>query len=115
MARYPISNFLIAHRKKWGLSQRELAALLGVSRQAISNYELEVRPIPAKIILAAELLFGEPFHEVFPKLYEDIEDEIGARAMALQKKYEGRTDASSRRKFRFFAAIPLRLRDKDES
>jgi transcriptional regulator with XRE-family HTH domain len=110
MSKNRLSSYLVTHRKKWGLNQSELGALLGLSRQAISNYELEIRPVPAELIVASELLFGEPFFEVFPAFSEAIEDDIGARALALEAKLLRRTDAKSLKKLALLSGIPGRVR-----
>lgn len=64
-----IGERILLHRKRLGLSQEELAARLGVSRQAVSKWELGVStPEPENIIALArifgittdELLTGQP-------------------------------------------------------
>lgn len=64
-----IGERIFLHRKRLGLSQEELAARLGVSRQAVSKWELGTStPEPENIIALArifgittdELLMGQP-------------------------------------------------------
>lgn len=64
-----IGERIFQHRKRLGLSQEELAARLGVSRQAVSKWELGTStPEPENIIALArifgittdELLMGQP-------------------------------------------------------
>jgi DNA-binding XRE family transcriptional regulator len=43
-------------RRKWGLSQDELAKALGVFRVSVSRWETETRAIPSFLPLALEAL-----------------------------------------------------------
>lgn len=108
MSRHP-SNRLRAHRKKWELTQRELGLLLGVSDGSVSDYELNRRTVPAAVLIAAELIFGKPIINLFPALVETVEDGLGAHALSLYQKLEGRTDAKSKRKLELISGIPDRL------
>ncbi|MDD2901560.1 MAG: helix-turn-helix transcriptional regulator [Syntrophales bacterium] len=43
-------------RRKWGLSQDDLARRLGVFRESVSRWETEARAIPSFLPLALEAL-----------------------------------------------------------
>lgn len=72
-----IANYLRSHRKKSGLSQSELAHIVGYDTQApISEHERSVT-IPALLIaLSYEIVFRVPISEMFPGLYGAVEERI---------------------------------------
>jgi hypothetical protein len=51
-----------------------------------------------KIALGFEVIFGVPPQEMFPGLYEHIEETIMARAARLHDQLDGKTDRKSVRK-----------------
>lgn len=54
------ANRLLQYRKKMNLSQEELAAKIGVSRQAVSKWErAEASPDTDNLILLADCKFSE--------------------------------------------------------
>lgn len=61
-----IGERIFQHRKRLGLSQEELAARLGVSRQAVSKWELGTSTPEPENIIALARIFGittdEPTH-----------------------------------------------------
>src|SRR5258707_485568 len=98
MDRHRLRTYLRALRLQSGLSQLELAALVGVHCDSISDYERERRAIPAKLIIAGEILFGLPAAELFPAFYKDVEDQISANALALYDTLLGKEDEVSAKK-----------------
>lgn len=92
-------SYLRARRKALGLSQRELAALLGVSRSAITKAESAARRPPLKLLIVAELLFAEAGADLFPSVYEDVETALRARAAALLADLPGTRSADPFRAF----------------
>ncbi len=74
-----IANRLVELRKKKGMSQEELAAKLGLSRQAVSKWErAEASPDTDNLICLAKL-YGVSLDELLEtdKSVEDIIDEAG--------------------------------------
>ena len=55
---------LTALRKKKGLSQLELAEVLGVSRQAVSRWEVGASAPGMENLLALSRLYGVPLDEL---------------------------------------------------
>jgi transcriptional regulator with XRE-family HTH domain len=66
-------NNLLAHRKRWALSQPALAKLLGVSAVALSRYATRNRAPHLRIDLGLEVVFGVPARALFPDRYADVE------------------------------------------
>jgi len=77
-------SYIRANRRRWGLSQAELALLLGLSgAQAVSHIELAKRAPNARAIIGCTLIFGMPAPELLPTFHRDVEDGIVVAAQAL--------------------------------
>jgi hypothetical protein len=91
---YP--NYLRLHRKAWFLSQEELAMLFeNVSEASISRFELGQETPRAEVLLGYEIAFGDTPKKLYPKLHEELEDEIMRRAAKLDKALAGKEDTRS--------------------
>jgi transcriptional regulator with XRE-family HTH domain len=98
MAKLP--NYLRAHRKRLGLSQTDLAYLLGVESGAkVCRYERFNRLPGLETILAYSAIFRRNPSELFAGLHDRIEYEIAQRAEALlaQAKKEKATGQNVRK------------------
>jgi len=79
-----LPNYLRTHRKQLGLSQDEVAYLLGaVSGAKVSRYERFARGASLETALACEAIFKRQASELFVGLYQKIEKEVAARAKTL--------------------------------
>lgn len=77
---------LRAYRKSSGLSQRELAVLLGLRSQGlIAEFESGKKQPGIKALIACELVFGQPIRMIFPRLNSKVASEVHKRASLLQK------------------------------
>lgn len=110
MPRRRPNSYLKTNRLKAALSQAELGKLLGFTADAVSKYELEQRGISAKVLIATEIIFGASAADLFPALYEAVEEELGPRALSLHGALAGREDPASKKKRALIEAIPARLR-----
>jgi transcriptional regulator with XRE-family HTH domain len=81
-------NNVLAHRKRWALSQRALAKLLGVSAVALSRYERRNRAPHLRLALGLEVVFGVPARALFPDRYAEVEAAIIRRAASLSIRLE---------------------------
>ena len=82
-----LANYLRRHRKQIGLSQDDIASLLGQhSGAVVSRYERFEREPTLRTALAFEVIFGTPVRELFAGLYEDVEARVEPRARALNEK-----------------------------
>lgn len=97
-----LSNYLLSNRKRLALSQDEVAFLLGVKGGTkVCRYEKFVRQPTLETALALEVIFQRPVSEIFGGLYQQVEEEVTARARALAKK----SPADDVRKRRVFNQI----------
>lgn len=79
-----LPNYLRANRKRLGLSQDEVAFLLGTQSGAkVCRYERFVREPTLETAFAYEVIFQRPARELFRGLYQEIEQKVAARAKAL--------------------------------
>jgi transcriptional regulator with XRE-family HTH domain len=77
---------LRTHRRTWGLSQRELADLLGFeSPTHVSRLEHGKRVPGFETALACSTLFGVSLYELFPQFAEQFGDALRERITHLQE------------------------------
>jgi len=89
MATRKLENYLRTYRKRSGLTQREMAFLLGCQTGAqVSRYEKRRRVPPLQTALACEAIFGIPVSELFAGLREEAEKEIAGQLVRLRSKLE---------------------------
>ena len=82
-----LPNHLRAHRKRLGLSQDDVAFLLGVESGAkVCRYERFARVPSLEAALAYVAIFQRPLRELFSGHYQRIEKEVAKRARDLIKK-----------------------------
>jgi ribosome-binding protein aMBF1 (putative translation factor) len=86
------------NRNHWSLSSEELARLLGRNASMVCRLE-KCGQIPGgKVALGLEIIFGVAARDMFPCLYEQVEEAIMARALRLYELLDGKTDRKSLRK-----------------
>jgi|HubBroStandDraft_5_1064220.scaffolds.fasta_scaffold332912_2 DNA-binding XRE family transcriptional regulator len=93
----PLANYLRAHRKKTGLTQDDLARVLGfTNRDAISRHE-RFGAVPTLLVaLSYEILYGAPISEIFAGLTETVELNVEAQ-LADFETYLGQQSAAGPR------------------
>ncbi|MBV8977716.1 MAG: helix-turn-helix transcriptional regulator [Alphaproteobacteria bacterium] len=100
-------NRLRAYRKRSGLSQAELAALLGLRSQSVlSELELAKTRPRSEVLLGCERIFDVSAAELFPGLATRVERAVLSRAAHLAGRTGGR---NAERKRTHIAAIVTRL------
>src|SRR5438128_11820358 len=77
---------LRAYRRTWGLSQRELAEILGfASRTQVSRIEHGKRVPVLETALACSTLFGVSLDELFPQFVAEIEEKLHEKISRLRE------------------------------
>jgi len=90
------ANFLKAHRRKSGLTQREVAAILGCADSGIiSRYERSRHLPPLLVALAFEALFRAPVSKLFAGVYEGINQSVEQKLGSLRQDLQGRSGKGS--------------------
>lgn len=93
MAQAKLPNYLRTYRKRSGLSQREVAFLLGCRSAAkISRYERYFRQPNLETALTYEILFATPARELFAGAFEEAEKHARRRAQLLQMRLRRRRE-----------------------
>ena len=102
-----LENYLRTYRKRSGLSQDEVAFLLGCqSGTKVSRYERFNRKPALETALACRVVFGAPVEELFAGVYQKVEKKILNRAQLLTRKLNRATpDRMATRKLQILEAI----------
>lgn len=83
---------------RWGLTQPELASLLGISESALSKFETQALAPTKNLFLGVEVIFGKSAREAFPALYAQTERNIMRRAAAFSERLEANRDDAADKK-----------------
>lgn len=72
-----IPNHIRSHRKRWRLSQKELATLTGFkSREFISQIERFLIQPSVRFMIVCEIIFDIPVRKLFPGLFDDLAEDV---------------------------------------
>ena len=72
--KHTLPVYLRTYRRQAGLSQRELAGLIGCSDDgAVCRMERSHRRPSLATAMACEIVFGTSLRELFPDMYEEVE------------------------------------------
>jgi transcriptional regulator with XRE-family HTH domain len=81
--------YLRTHRLKWGITQSDLAYLLGLKTgSVVSRIERVKRQPSVMVILACQVIFGLVPIELLPGLFGEVEDAVMRRVHKLNEKYK---------------------------
>ncbi len=87
MTKKNVQCYLRTQRRTWGLTQDELACLVGGGgRNRVSRVELGKAQPNGRETLAYSLIFGARPAKIFPQFCEDVEDAVMTGAVQLDKK-----------------------------
>ena len=100
------ARHLRAKRREWHLTQGELARLLNyTSGPLISRFEKGWRKPNLRVLLGYEVIFGATPRDLFPDLYESVEEAVIRQAYAMQERLSQHSDRRSRRKLRLIKEL----------
>jgi transcriptional regulator with XRE-family HTH domain len=86
-----LENYLRTNRKQSGLTQQEVAFLLGCENSAqVSRYEKRHRLPPLETALACEEVFGIPIAELFAGMRLSVKKDIAKRRLELMSKLQAK-------------------------
>ena len=104
---HKLQNYLRTYRKRSGLSQDEVAYLLGCQNGTkVSRYERFSRKPSLETLFAYEVVFGAPARALFAGAYQKVEKRISSRAQLLTRKLNRATpDRMATRKLEILQAI----------
>jgi transcriptional regulator with XRE-family HTH domain len=87
MSAHKLPNYLRTYRKHAGLSQADVAWLLGTrSGTKVSRYEHWRRQAPLRTAFAYEVIFGAPARELFAGTYQEVERATVKRIADLTRR-----------------------------
>lgn len=95
--------YLRTHRRNWGLTQKELASLIGTTSGQISRYERGKRPPKFEVALACQAIFGVPPSTMFPDTYALVEEEVVRNTYRMDLALENTTSTLGLRKRELFS------------
>ncbi len=104
---HKLNNYLRTYRKRAGLSQAEVAFLLGgQSGTKVSRYERAARQPTLQTALAYEVIFAIPVRALFAGMCHKVEQPIVKRAQVLARKLNtAKPDRLTTRKLQVLQAV----------
>ncbi len=92
MTSHKLANYLRAYRKRSGLSQSEVAYLVGCKNgNQVSRYERRRHMPPLRTALAFQAALGTPLSELYAGTYESVAKQVRHRAQTLAVELQTRT------------------------
>ncbi len=96
--------YLRTHRRKWGLTQKDLARLIGtVGCTQLSRYENSKRAPKIEVALACQVIFGVIPSIMFLNTYASIEEEVMRNMARMDEALSNTTSLTGLRKRELFA------------
>jgi transcriptional regulator with XRE-family HTH domain len=86
-----LKNYLRMFRKRSGLTQAELAGLLGCAHGSkVYRYEHGIRIPTLQTVIAFEIVFRVPVAALFTGTYEKVRGDVRARAQRLSRQLDAK-------------------------
>jgi transcriptional regulator with XRE-family HTH domain len=105
-----VKTYLRTFRRRSGLTQTELAFLLGAEDGAqVSRYERLSRKPNLRTALGLQAVFGVSAEHLVPGIYAEVDRSVIRRARLLSRQLERHSDsARTKRKLRFLWSVMAR-------
>lgn len=105
----PLKSYLRTFRRSRGLTQKELAFLIGAeSASTVSRLEQLKRLPNLAAAFACRVVFDTSGIEIFPGLFFEIKQAVEARANELYQELQGDPSVATRVKLDFLESILAR-------
>jgi transcriptional regulator with XRE-family HTH domain len=96
--------YLRTHRRKWGLSQKDLARLIGsIGCSQLSRYENSKRAPKIEVALACQVIFGVIPSIMFIDTYALVEEEVMRNMSRMNEALQNTTSLRGLRKRELFS------------
>jgi DNA-binding XRE family transcriptional regulator len=90
MTQEQLATYLRTHRRNSGLTQRELASVLGYRHaNPVCRHEQATSIPPFFVALGYEAVFRVPTAQMFPGFYRTVENAIETRLAAFEAELQG--------------------------
>jgi DNA-binding XRE family transcriptional regulator len=111
-----IKTYVRPLRRRWALTQRELAFLVGAkSGTVVSRIEGLKRPPSLPVTVACALVFGIALPDLFPHLHSQIHDDVLRRVSELYDELQGNPSKETRIKLDLLETVLTRLEGNSNS
>ncbi|HEY7248514.1 MAG TPA: helix-turn-helix transcriptional regulator [Xanthobacteraceae bacterium] len=108
-------NYLRTYRLRWGLSQKQLAYLLGWPRsEVISRIEKKQRSPSLKFVIACFILFGTSAAELFPDITAGVDALVMARVWDFYEQIQGDSSRKTRKQIELLENAIERAQRRDQ-
>ncbi len=110
-----IKTYLRTVRRSAGLTQKELAFLLGLKGGAVVSRIESLKRVPSLLwTRACALVFDTRALELFPGLFEEVDNSVRHRACELYEELQGNPSKATRAKLDFLEQVLARLEGERE-
>ena len=96
------------YRKRYHLSQTELADLVSAAQSILSRCENSGYILDLRTALGLQVVFGRSPRALFPALYASVEEAVMRKAAKLDHAIRSKTDKDSKKKRELLAAMVIR-------
>jgi DNA-binding XRE family transcriptional regulator len=102
----PFKTYLRPFRRRWGLTQKELAFLIGAESQTTVSRLEQLKRLPSLAAgIACLVVFDTSAPEMFPGLFADVQKAVLVRAAELYDELQGNPSPATRTKLDFLEKI----------